>query len=165
MAYPRFLRTENRVWQAAWKSSSLEQILLNRIIWDLTMPLNVWGGWYEDLCRSSWVSVGLKYTLVSSLPVSAKLSPLKIVTSKKSILWLSIFALSFMFGWCELSMSKNSVNSSLVWGQMMNISSRYLKKTLGFLWAFVQSFWFPLGHEDVSVIGCKLFTHGCATYL
>ena len=103
------------MWQASWKSLSFVQMRWNLIIWDFTIPLKVWEGWYEDLCSSSWVSVDLKYTFVSNFCVWRKPSPLNMVTSKKEMLLLSIFDLSFMFGWERESQTDRPTETERRW--------------------------------------------------
>ena len=101
----------------------LLHIVRNLISCDFKISSNVCFGWNEFLYSNSRVSVSLKFTLVSRILWLENPEPLKIVTSRKStdasfILQSILMELSWV-----LNRLMNSVNSSLEWFQMKNISS------------------------------------------
>ena len=104
----------------------------NLVICDFIMPANVCFGWKLDLFKSWWVSVGLKNTLVSRIPVSLVWGPLKTVTSKKSIEFFSTLADRRMAGLWVFRISKKVWNWVSPWSHKTHISSRYLKYIVGF---------------------------------
>lgn len=88
------------------------------------MPRNVWGGWKLDLCSRAWVSVGLKYTLVSNWCVWEKEGPLYVVVSRKSMVVGWMVDLRLMEGEWALRMVVNWLKASRECGQIPQISSK-----------------------------------------